>query len=150
MRASHPGRAPWPLAVQRLSAGHQLLWFCFISLANHSFFPATFHLHPLPLGHLTDCSPFSIPSLHPSWGWTLLSAGGVEDAWEEQLPQLARERMGLGLSQGAGLVCRGQLKGKEDRKSPGEYAKLCIKKAKAQLSESFALKFKQKMLELIC
>lgn len=66
--------------------------------------------------------------------------------WEGQLPQLTVERMGLSLNQGAGLFCGGQLKGKEDpKKSPGEYAKQCIKETKAKLSKSFALKFKQKM-----
>lgn len=69
--------------------------------------------------------------------------------WEALLPQLTVKRMGfgLGLSQGTGLS---KSRAKRTRKSPGEYAKRRIKEARTQLSKSFALKFKQKMCELIC
>lgn len=61
--------------------------------------------------------------------------------WERLLPQVTVKRMGFGLgpSQGTGLS---KSRAKRIPKSPGEYAKRCIKEAKAQLSNSFALKFK--------
>lgn len=75
MTASHPRHGSMALAVQRLNAEHQLLWFCFINLANHSFFPNTLHLQPLtPTLHPTSgvliaYSAFSTPSLPPALGW---------------------------------------------------------------------------------
>lgn len=44
------------------------------------------------------------------------------DVWEGQLPQLAVEGMGLSLSQGTGLLCGEQLKGKDD---PKESKRIC-------------------------
>lgn len=67
--------------------------------------------------------------------------------WEGLLPQVTVKRLGfgLGLSQGTGLR---KSRAKRIPKSPGEYAKRCIKEAKAQLAKSFALEFKQKNVRI--
>lgn len=69
-----------------------------------------------PLLGVSSLVTYSPPLLCIPFWVGLLCAGGVQYVWAGLLAQLAVERMGLGLSPGAGPVCGGQLKGKEDLK----------------------------------
>lgn len=146
-----PDIAPWPPAVQQLNAEPQWFQFCFLSLANHGFpQPQPPLTRTSPSGVLTDCSHSPLFLCIPLRAGLLFSRCRRKRRGSSGRSVAPISCEGSGPHQGTGLLSGGQWKGKEDRKSLGEYAKFCIKKAMAQLSKSFALKFKQKMWELIC
>lgn len=144
---------PWPLQSRDSMQNINCFGFVSSTLQTIATFqtpcicnPLTPTLHPTS-GVLTAYSAFSTPSLPPALGWIFNLCRRKGGCVGRVAAPISCGENGSQPQSGSwsGLRWATQRQRGPEKKSPGEYAKHCIKETKAQLSKSFALKFKQKM-----